>query len=427
MRNSFLETAYGQALQYRKRRGRQFEIWWEGSLQTKRARDSESNLSFQEHVRKTMVSMGRKGPYKGPLFLELQFFPPEKTPPSIQNLAKHYLDLLMSPLPGLPLKRRKLLLQDDSQIRFLSCTYAPSTFKEGIRLRVHRLSDLFADLHLYQELRSGGLGDRLDDEGDENDYLNDDHVDSWWRFQRNKDDWQERLGEEAFPAFELMMRRSAQEQALKQRKIPLRALGGLFAAKRDGFDSHPAMKAILQAGAAMSRFAYFHKLTSVDLGTRPLAKGDSDLFRARVREGLDEYKRRTPLFSPLLVPVGVSIIYTPPTAAPKVDLDNLARRAIIPAIHEILEPPVSTLAGLRKMRGSKMDDPEFAELLGQLGKYSAPHVSGYDIFSVERLSDDPPNGSVKLLLHAGNAMKSTLTHLKNVLDEWERDVERNHY
>ena len=74
-----------------------------------------------------------------------------------------------------------------------------------------------------------------------------------------------------------------------------------------------------------------------------------------------------------------------------------------------------------------MDDPEFDELLGQFGKFSAPHVSGYDILSVERLSDDPPNGSVKLLLHAGNAMKSTLTHLKNVLDEWERDVERHHY
>jgi hypothetical protein len=75
MRNSFLETAYGQALQYRKRRGRQFEIWWEGSLQTKRARDSESNLSFQEHVRKTMVSMGRKGPYKGHCFWSCSSFP----------------------------------------------------------------------------------------------------------------------------------------------------------------------------------------------------------------------------------------------------------------------------------------------------------------------------------------------------------------
>jgi hypothetical protein len=35
MYRDFLESAYGQSLQYRKRRDRQFEIWWKGSLQTK--------------------------------------------------------------------------------------------------------------------------------------------------------------------------------------------------------------------------------------------------------------------------------------------------------------------------------------------------------------------------------------------------------
>jgi hypothetical protein len=70
----------------------------------------------------------------------------------------------VSPLPGLSLNRKKFLLQDDSQIHFLSCTYAPMVFKEGVRLRVHRLSDFFADLRLYQALRSGDLGDRVDDD-----------------------------------------------------------------------------------------------------------------------------------------------------------------------------------------------------------------------------------------------------------------------
>ena len=174
MYRDFLESAYGQALQYRKRRDRQFEIWWKGSLQTKGTRDSESNLSFQECVRDMMKAMGRKAPYKGPLFLELQFHPPEKNAPSIQNLAKHYLDLLMSPLPGLSLNRKKLLLQDDSQIHFLSCSYAPMIFEEGIRLRVHRLSDFFADLKLYEALRSGDFGDRVKDKEDEDDLFEDD-------------------------------------------------------------------------------------------------------------------------------------------------------------------------------------------------------------------------------------------------------------
>ncbi len=131
MYRDFLESAYGQALQYRKRRDRQFEIWWKGSLQTKGTRDSESNLSFQKSVLKMMESMGRKGPYKGPLFLELQFHPPEKNAPSIQNLAKHYLDLLMSPLPGLSLNHKKRRRQVEFQIQVRAWNYTPMVFDEG--------------------------------------------------------------------------------------------------------------------------------------------------------------------------------------------------------------------------------------------------------------------------------------------------------
>jgi hypothetical protein len=425
MYRDFLKSAYGQALQYRKRRERQFEIWWNGSLQTKGTRDSESNLSFQKCVRKMMEDMGRKGPYKGPLFLELQFHPPEKNAPSIQNLAKYYLDLLMSPLPGLSLNRKKLLLQDDSQIRFLSCTYTPMVFEEGIRLRVHRLSDFFADLRLYQALRSGDFGDRVDDEEDEVDLFEDDHVDSWLDFQREKTAWKKRLGEEAFVSYELMMQRFAQEEVLKQRKIPLRALGGLFGTKHNAHGRHPMMTDVLLANASMSRYAYFHALTAVDLGARPLIKGDSDLFKARVREGLEAYKKRIPLFSPLLVTVGVTIIYVPPVGAPKVDLDNLARKAIIPAVHEILEPPSSSIAGLRRLKVKHPDGDDIDEFIQRLKKMPPVQVAGYDIICAERLPDDPRNGSVKLLLHAGDAMRSTLTHLKDVLDEWEGDVERD--
>jgi Holliday junction resolvase RusA-like endonuclease len=425
MYRDFLESAYGQALQYRKRRDRQVEIWWNGSLQTKGTRDSESNLSFQKSVLKMMESMGRKGPYKGPLFLELQFHPPEKNAPSIQNLAKHYLDLLMSPLPGLSLNRKKLLLQDDSQIQFLSCNYAPMVFEEGIRLRVHRLSDFFADLRLYQALRSGDLGDRVDDEKDEIDLFEDDQVDSWLDFQKERKEWKRRLGEEAFVSYELMMQRFAQEEALKQRKIPLHALGGLFGTKHQARAHHAMMKDVLLANASMSRYAYFHALTAVDMGARPLVKGDSDLFKARVREGLVAYKKRIPLFSPLLVTVGVTIIYVPPVEAPKVDLDNLARKSIIPAVHEILEPPSSSLAGLRRLKAKHPEGSDIDEFIRRVQKMPPVQVAGYDILCAERLPDDPPNGSVKLLLHAGDAMRSTLTHLKDVLDEWERNVERD--
>jgi len=115
----------------------------------------------------------------------------------------------------------------------------------------------------------------------------------------------------------------------------------------------------------------------------------------------------------------------PPLKAPKVDLDNLARKAIIPAVHEILEPPSSSIAGLRRLKVKHLDGDDIDEFIQRLKKMPPVQVAGYDILCAERLPDDPPSGSVKLLLHAGDSMRSTLTHLKNVLDEWERDVERD--
>ena len=103
-----------------------------------------------------------------------------------------------------------------------------------------------------------------------------------------------------------------------------------------------------------------------------------------------------------------------PLKAPKVDLDNLARKAIIPAVHEILEPPSSSIAGLRRLKVKHLDGDDIDEFIQRLKTMPPVQVAGYDILCAERLPDDPRSGSVKLLLHAGDAMRSTLTHLKDV-------------
>jgi Holliday junction resolvase RusA-like endonuclease len=425
MYRDFLESGYGQALQYRKRKRRQHETWWEGSLQTKTSRKPAGDQSFQNAVLKTMERLEQRGPYKGPVFVEFQFFPAPKTPPSIQNLTKHYLDLLMAPVAGLSLKRPKLLLQDDSQVLFLSCTYAPEMLGEGLRLRIRRLSDFFADLRLYQSIQSGDLGRRFDKNDDEFDLLDDSHLDDWNDLQGNKARWKKQLGQKAYDSFELMTKRFAQEEVLKQRKIPLKAMSSLFGAKHHALRNDRLMREILSVNSAMSRYAYFHDLIAVDFGSRPLKEGDTEAFKKRVRDGLESYKKRIPLFSPLLTTVGVTIIYVPPTSGTKVDLDNLARKAIIPAVHEILQPPITSVAFWRSLKEIQPDNPDIALSIDRYKSMPPVHIVGYDILCVDRLDDDPPNGSVKLLLHAGEAMQSTLTRLQNVLDKWESEVERD--
>lgn len=419
----FLDSAYGQALQYRKRRRRQYEMWWTGKLQTKTSRRITEDLTFQESVLKQMEVFGQRGPYKGSLFLEFQFFPESKQAPSIQNLAKHYLDLLMKPVAGLVLKRRKLLLQDDSQILFLSCTYNPMMMEEGLRLRVRRLSDLFADLRLYHAIQSGDFGSGFESDDDEDDFPDDRHVEDWRDLQINKQAWKKQLGPQAYDSFELMTRRFAQEEVLKQRKIPLKVINSLFGASYHALRSNPALREILLMNSAMSRRAYFHQLITVDFGPRPLKTGDTDAFKARVRDGLESYKDRSPLFFPLLTTVGVTIIYVPPITGTKVDLDNLARKAIIPAIHEIMQPPATSISFWRGLRDVHPDDPKIEASIERYKNMPAVHVTGYDVLCVDRLDDDPSSGSVKLLLHAADAMQSTWTRLQDVLDKWENNVE----
>jgi len=49
----------------------------------------------------------------------------------------------MKPAAGLALKRPWLLLQDDSQVLFLSCTHAPMMLEEDLRIRVHSVGQQF--------------------------------------------------------------------------------------------------------------------------------------------------------------------------------------------------------------------------------------------------------------------------------------------
>jgi len=61
----------------------------------------------------------------------------------------------------LPTRRKRVLIRDDVQIEFLSCSYDTRMDKDGFRLRVRRLTDFFADLELYNDIANGNLGSRF--------------------------------------------------------------------------------------------------------------------------------------------------------------------------------------------------------------------------------------------------------------------------
>jgi hypothetical protein len=60
----------------------------------------------------------------------------------------------------------RILVRDDSQIEFLSCSYDSQLDKDGLRLRVRRLSDFFEDLELYTDIANANVGSRFEFEDD---------------------------------------------------------------------------------------------------------------------------------------------------------------------------------------------------------------------------------------------------------------------
>jgi hypothetical protein len=173
----------------------------------------------------------------------------------------------------------------------------------------------------------------------------------------------------------------------------------------------------------MVRGLYEQPLMSVDFGARALKTGESREFHERVREALIHATKRNQLLYPLLVPCGVTVLYLPPTNAPKIDLDNLMRESIMPSVHEILKPPATPLNLLLATQSAQMDK-YFATMIEEYKRAPKFHVTGYQVICLPRMASDSENGNVRLVVHSGNAWTTTWEKLESILKKWARSVER---
>lgn len=73
--------------------------------------------------------------------------------------------------------------------------------------------------------------------------------------------------------------------------------------------------------------------------TLPTQEGDTEIFKERVRQTMDEFSKQFPLLKPLLTNLSLTILYVPPKNQ-DIDLDNLARY-IVPLVNEAIKPPTS--------------------------------------------------------------------------------------
>lgn len=132
-------------------------------------------------------------------------------------------------------------------------------------------------------------------------------------------------------------------------------------------------------------------VASVDLGAPATRPGESDAFKQKVQAALGAMRKQYPILTPLLTPIGITILYVPPLAEQKIALDNLARR-VIPYVHSELKPPATLLHAAGQWNADAVQDERVRSWLKRLRQPHRHHLTCYQAFELPRLSGDPPDG-----------------------------------
>jgi hypothetical protein len=372
--------------------------------------------------------------YRGPIFLQLEFFNRSKTPPSIYSLSKNYLDLLEKPRSNSGIHRSGLLYRNDRQVKALVVHYhLDSPFDTPqIWVKAEPFRDFVADVGLVARVRSNDFHDNDDDwilTSHANDFREEPfHEDDNWNhefehlieFEQRKEWWLQSLGRNAYEAQRKMMRFHAQQEHLRRTELSVcRELHMIFGEclKRTG---EPHYERFLRI-AKVSRDMMLAPPFVVNLHHAPHREGDSLVFKQAVRSALQSFKNNNPLLFPLSSLLNVSILMIPPEGGGK-DLDNLAR-LVLPAVHEIWMPPSDLARALQIEAVGDANVRDFwAAELAALPKEPKHSITMYHAFALPRLPDDPKEGFVRLALGEGSNPVRFREEIDNYLDKWNESL-----
>jgi hypothetical protein len=125
----------------------------------------------------------------------------------------------------------------------------------------------------------------------------------------------------------------------------------------------------------------------------PRSEGQSEEFTRSIRERLEEFRARRPLFQSLVVPVTLTFLVVPPEQGK--DLDNIALTAL-PIAHDVLRPHIEP----HLLAPTSRDEPEpwREDALARLRSVNAQSVSAYQVIELPRSPEDPPEGTLRLAL-----------------------------
>ena len=394
----------------------------------------EDAIYFQNKVLEALKKRCKRA-YNSPIVLQIDFYTSQKTPPGIHSLAKNYLDLLKDPVPGLKIKCRKVLYNDDRQVKLLIVNYH---LGEGpaIHIQAETLRSFICDLDLIRRIQADDFEegnkfddyelsdarDELDDKLTGDDLDDDDFtVRELRELESQKDPYIKKLGLKSYLAYRNMLIRGIQHNYLKSRQLDINWLLSIF----PSFYLHEKSRAtgieLYKNIAHMGR--NFVSTIGIHLPSKPTNKEKTKEFKEEIKRTFENFKKKYPVLFPLTSVLGVTVLFLPPKGE-ITDLDNLARKYIVPFINEIVQPPRHYVETINI--DDMTDDPlkkHFLEELSRLPKDPRYSIVQYQIIEVPRIADDSPEGYIRLFFNDGSYESNLWAKLKHILDEWEDSLD----
>jgi len=302
---------------------------------------------------------------------------------------------------------QKLLFNDDSQIKILIADYhfdKSGTGKPHVRISAYRYSHFIKNVELADQIRNEIQIDK------DRVSFNDCYIDDLIELEKDKEWYDKNLGTIHYLVQRDYLKGKIQEQFLRSNGIAFLDLLSIF----KSFLPETENQYGDQWWWNSSDECISMTTNLIELGGVPVESGESEKFPKNLRNKLIEFKNRFHVLFPLVHPISITVFYTPPTHN-ILDLDNLARKHLIPLLIEIFRPPSSILITDNQANASEVLDikPRLQESIPKYG------VTNYQIIHRPRTNSTSKEGIVKFYITDGLFMNNNIWRMVDkIIERW---------
>lgn len=407
----FIKSDVGQIASYNKRKQRRICIDIEGIEPQSKKMPKQERVRFQTEVAKHLSNTNRNA-FLGHIALKIDLGTTSKNAPQLHTIAKNLLDLLSKQQSDVGSKRKYLLYKDDSQIQSLSISCRHGESAPRIYIEGRPFKAMLEDLELASKVKSqSSMNDT--------EYYYEDFEKEWINtFRKLIDDeieQRKRLGDALYDAYRKMVRWSAQKALFNRSGVNLSVLSYMYGLPENDFG----------LGSVYWSNLVDSSMLRLQVGELPVVEGDSELFKQRVLNEIELFKKKWDwIINPLVVTVALEVLVRPNPKTPigvLHDLDNIVRTYLIPGI----VPSFGTKSDIRWIIDYDELEKSSNQTLNSHTNYSMPPsgtkngITRYEVWRLPAIENEPGFVSVALVADM-DAKGDLIDDIDKCILNWKR-------